>query len=330
MKSEGQRIEQAIALRLADLPEDVHGARRLFNGFLEGLPGLVADLFGRTAVLYNYADPPVEGEGLIGEVQNMILDLVPRVETVLVKTRRSPDREAQRGLLKYGERTDRWIREHGVRYAVDLTMNQDASFYLDTRNLRKWLLENLTGKTVLNSFAYTGSLGIAAAAGGAARVLHVDLNRSFLNVAKTSYSLNGLPIDRRDFYAADFFTCAARLKRAGDRFHCVILDPPFFSTTVKGKVDLSDSARLINKVRPLIEDQGVLIAINNALFVSGASYMETLDGLCSDGYLSVEATIPVPEDITGYPNTRTEDWVADPAPFNHSTKIAVLQVRRKK
>ncbi|MBN2554366.1 MAG: class I SAM-dependent methyltransferase [Anaerolineales bacterium] len=329
MKSEGQQIEQAIALRLAALPEDVHVARRLFNGFLEGLPALVADLFGRTAVLYNYAAPPIEGEGLVGKVQNTILDLVPRVETVLVKTRRSPDREAQRGLLNYGERKDRWIREHGVRYAVDLTMNQDASFYMDTRNLRKWLLEKMAGKTVLNMFAYTGSLGVSAAAGGAARVLHVDLNQSFLNVAKTSYSLNGLPITRRDFYAADFFNCAARLKRTGDRFHCVILDPPFFSITGKGKVDLNDSARLINKVRPLIEDQGVLIAINNALFVSGASYMDALDRLCSDRYLSIEETIPVPEDITGYPSTRTEDWVADPAPFNHSTKIAVLKVRRK-
>jgi len=35
-------------------------------------------------------------------------------------------------------------------------------------------------------------------------------------------------------------------------------------------VDLNtDSARLINKVRPLINDGGWLVSVNNALYVSG-------------------------------------------------------------
>ena len=52
---------------------------------------------------------------------------------------------------------------------------------------------HLAGKTVLNTFAYTGSLGVAARAGGAARVVHLDLSRAFLNVAKDSYARNGFP-----------------------------------------------------------------------------------------------------------------------------------------
>jgi 23S rRNA (cytosine1962-C5)-methyltransferase len=47
------------------------------------------------------------------------------------------------GKLIFGEAPDRKIREHGVWYALDLTMNQDAGFYLDTRDLRKWLIENV-------------------------------------------------------------------------------------------------------------------------------------------------------------------------------------------
>jgi 23S rRNA (cytosine1962-C5)-methyltransferase len=110
----------------------------------------------------------------------------------------------------------------------------------------------------------------------------------------------------------------------------VIIDPPFFATTSTGVVDLaSDSARLINKVRPLINDGGHLIAINNALFVSGQEFHAILEQLCSDGYLSIEELIPVPDDFTGFPTTRTGTPVTDPAPFNHSTKIAVLSVRRK-
>jgi 23S rRNA (cytosine1962-C5)-methyltransferase len=110
----------------------------------------------------------------------------------------------------------------------------------------------------------------------------------------------------------------------------VILDPPFFSVTDSGTVDmLGESSRLINKLRPLVRDGGYLIVINNALFLSGEEFMSSLRDLCRDGFLAIEETIPVPEDICGYPGTRVSSGPADPSPFNHSTKICVMQVRRK-
>jgi len=87
--------------------------------------------------------------------------------------------------------------------------------------------------------------------------------------------------------------------------------------------------RLINKVRPLVADGGTLVAVNNALFVSGAEYSELLQELCADGYLTIDELIPVAEDFTGYNTTRVATNVTDPAPFNHATKMAVLRVRRK-
>jgi 23S rRNA (cytosine1962-C5)-methyltransferase len=181
---------------------------------------------------------------------------------------------------------------------------------------------------VLNTFAYTGSLGIAATAGRASLTVQTDRNGQFLNLAKDSYSLNGFPIHKKDFIAQDFFPTVAKFKSTKQFFDCVIIDPPFFSTTAKGKVDLeNDSTRLINKVRPLINDGGTLIAINNALYVSGQEYMQTLEDLCKDGYLSIRELIPVPNDFIG-PN-QIDKPITDPAPFNHSTKMAILDVRRK-
>jgi 23S rRNA (cytosine1962-C5)-methyltransferase len=183
---------------------------------------------------------------------------------------------------------------------------------------------------LLNTFAYTGSLGVAAMGGGAARVVHVDHNRKFLNLAKTSYTLNGFPIHKGDFLSGDFFPVISRMRRSGVRFDCVFLDPPFFSSTRGGTVDLAaNSMRLINKVRPLIKDGGRLVAINNALFLSGTDYMHSLKTLCGDGYLQIEGIIPVPQDVTGYAETRVGHPPVDPAPFNHPTKIALLRVRRK-
>ena len=165
-------------------------------------------------------------------------------------------------------------------------------------------------------------------AGGASRVIQLDLNRQFLNMAKDSYTLNGFSIHKDDFIASDFFPAIGKLKRSGEIFDCVLIDPPFFSTTSKGKVDQeNESARLINKVRPLINDGGTLVAINNALYVSGKEYMQTLETLCKDGYLRIRELIPVPEDMIGY--NRVNAPITDPSPFNHSTKIAILDVKRK-
>lgn len=329
-KSLTDLLEGAFSVRESLFDANHQTGFRLFNGFIEGYSSLVVDLYARTVLIHNYAEVPSDGESAVDAARSFVRARLPWVGCILVKIRNGRTPQEKQGILTYGTRPDDRLREHGVWYALDLAMNRDASLYLDTRNLRRWAIENLTGKSVLNAFAYTGSLGVAAQAGGAARVVHIDLNRAFLNVAKTSYTLNGFPIHKKDFQAADFWPQVNQLKRAGESFDCVFLDPPFFASTPKGVVDLqTDSARLINKVRPLIRDGGLLVAINNAIFLSGKEYIQTLESLCADGYLEIEALVPVPEDFSGYPQTRVGGPPVDPAPFNHATKIAILRVRRK-
>lgn len=305
-------------------------AFRLFNGFTEGWPALAVDLYAQTLVLHDYSETPEQSQSAIAAAQQFYQSRLPWISAVLLKTRNATTTEARNGVLLSGEKPATKIREHGVWYSIALQLNRDASFYLDTRNLRAWILRNLGGQRVLNTFAYTGSLGVAAMAAGASRVVHLDLNRTFLNVAKTSYTLNGFPIRKADFQSGDFWPLISRMIRAGELFDCVLLDPPFFASTSKGLVDAKTNyARLINKVRPLIADEGRLVAVNNALYVSGTEFQQTLHELCSDGYLEIEELIPVAEDFSGYETTRIESNLPDPSPFNHSTKIAVLRVRRK-
>lgn len=315
----------------AELHDNRHEAAfRLFNGFLEGCPDLVVDLYATTLVLHNYADDPATAQPLVEQAQIFYLEQLPFIQAAIVKVRHGVTAEERQGVLTYGTTPDRRVREHGVAYAIEPLLNRDASFYLDTRNLRRWMIDSLANKRVLNTFAYTGSLGVAAMAAGAQRVLQLDLNRSFLNVAKTSYTLNGFPIAKADFVAGDFWTRTNEWKKRGERFDCVIVDPPFFSATGKGTVDLvGESHRVINKVRPLVEHDGYLVTINNALFLSGADYYAALQTLCADGYLTIEQLIDIAPDCTGYPNTIQGTPPVDPSPFNHSTKIAILRVRRK-
>ncbi len=323
-------LDQCLTARAGLFDAEHRAAFRLFNGFTEGCPDLVVDLYAHTLVLNNYATQVAPGAELAAAAQQHLLARLPWVRAVVLKTRHATDPDARRGVRVYGQAPDQEVREQGVRYAVDLCLNLDASLYLDTRNLRAWARTHLQGKTVLNAFAFTGSLGVAAAAGGAARVVQLDRNPRFLEVAKASCALNGLPVVAEDYLAHDFWPAISHLKRTDARFDCVIVDPPFFAATHSGTVDLAnDCTRVINKVRPLVADSGYLVAVNNALFLSGQAYMQALETLCADGYLAVAELIPVPADFTGYPETRLGMPMTDPAPFNHATKIAVLRVRRK-
>lgn len=324
------QILKAFEMRLKNGLLEPQGAIRLFNGFYEGTTNLVIDRYAETLVLFNQADPPEELSASIPEIQEILLERLPGIQSVLVKTRFTPDIDFRKGIRTFGKALAAEISENDIRYALDLQMNQDASFYLDTRNLRAWLKQRAAGWSVLNCFAYTGSLGAAALAGGAQRVLQLDLSRKFLSLARRTYALNGFTVRRQDFLVGDFFRLAGRLRHENAGFDCVILDAPFFSTSAGSSLNTEkDTARLINKIRPLVKDGGWLVAVNNSLFLSGSEYLHSIKDLEQDGCVELVGTIPVPEDVRGYPDTTLRHPPANPAPFNHPTKIAILKIKKK-
>jgi 23S rRNA (cytosine1962-C5)-methyltransferase len=330
LNSKSVYLSKALDPRLPMLDEAHTSGLRLFSGFYEGEPDLVADLYGSTLLLTSYSDSPEVSSSLLSEAQEFYLSALPWLDCILQKQKTSNDQDWKRGKVTFGTSPAGEVMENGIRFALDLRMNQDASLYLDTRNLRTWLKENCRGQSVFNAFAYTGSLGVAALSGGAERVVQVDLNARFLDLARRSAMLNRLDLGRMKLRAADFFSEVGRFKQEDRLFDLALLDPPFFSVTQKGKVDLvAESARIINKIRPLIKHGGRLISINNALFLSGKDYMDSLQALCQDGYMEIETIIPIPQDFTGFVGTIVSKPPVKSAPFNHSTKIAILKVNRK-
>lgn len=305
-------------------------ALRLFAGFYEGEPRLIADIFDRTLLLTAYCDSTSDAQILLDAAQRFYQERIPLLNCVIQKQRLAKDMVLKCGKISFGSEPASSICENGIRYALDLTAGQEASFYLDTRALRVWLKENSYGLEVLNTFAYTGSLGVAALAGGGARVIQVDRNAKLLGLARRSAMLNRLDLGRMKLRATDVFSEIGHCKKEGLFFDLALLDPPFFSVTEKGSVNLvSESTRLINKLRPLVKGGGRLVAVNNALFLSGQEYMKSIETLCHDGYLEIERMLPVPEDSTGFSQTIVAEPPVSPTPFNHPTKIVILRVKRK-
>lgn len=322
-------LSHAVEFRKSFLAEPHDGAFRLVNGFTEHLPGLVIDIFAKTAVLHDYsADGEYEREP--EPLKTFLLENLPWLKAVVLKKRSSDSIAEKNGVLIHGVKPDTRIREHGIAYAIDLQMNRDNSFYADTRFLRKWLIENMAGRSVLNTFAYTGSLGVAALGGHASEVIQTDLSEKFLALAGRSCSMNAFHYTGKNFIAGNLFPVVGRLKKMGRLFDCVILDPPFFSKTEKGTVDLEyNPFSLINKVRPLVNDGGTLVVVNNSLFLSGREFLSGIDGLCDDIYLKREMILPVPEDFIGFDPDYLHAYAVSPDPFIHPTKIVILKVARK-
>jgi len=323
-------IRNAILARIRRGIPDPDSAIRLFNGFLEGCPDLQIDFYANTILILNYSKNPDSLDPFIPTLQTLLLDLLPATSCIILKERYASQIDQRNGIVIFGVTPAEWILENEVKFAIDLTLNQDSSFYLDTRNLRLWLLSHAKGWKVLNTFAYTGSLGIASLAGGASEVIQIDRTKRFLEIAEKSCELNQFPKEKHKVQASDFFSITSSYRHKKDAFDCLIVDPPSFSTSPKGTVDLQTKyQRILNKVRPLVRDNGYLIAINNSLFLSGKDYLKVLKEISADGFVKLEETIPIPEDIIGYTNTVKGFPPADPVPFNHSTKIAILKIKRK-
>lgn len=323
-----QAVDIALKKRESLVKEPFNTAFRLINGFTEHVPDVMVEIFGKTIVYHNYSTE--EESTIISTIHPMIHKRLPWLTCGIVKHRWSKVPRKRNGVFLFGTEPDQVIKEHGCFYALELMMNRDSSFYLDTQDLRHWLYTHLQNKTVLNTFAYTGSLGIAALCGGAKEVVQLDLNRVFLDIAKRSAKLNDKKTLPQHYQTGDFWSRINQYKKNGITFDCVILDPPVYSKTQKGIIDVTKNYhKLINKVRPIINHNGFLVTINNALFQSGEEHKSVLDDLCKDGYLSINTIISVPESCIGDVRATKDFLPADPAPYAHSTKITVLNVTKK-
>jgi len=321
-------FETCINARLNDEPLKDTQAFRLFNVFYEGIPGWIVDRFAQTLLIKNFARQPQTLEGLIQPTIDFYKKNIPEINAVVLKTRHAKQENQRVGQILEGQ-PDQEIIENGIRYSLNLQLNQDDSFYLDTRHLRHWLSQNMSDKTLLNTFAYTGALGIAALAGGATSVIQTDLNTKYLQVAHDSTQRQN-NAGKHQILAGDFFKQMARFKSQNLLFDAVIIDPPLYSKTQAGEVSLLKNwEKLVNKVRPLVAHYGWLILINNALYLTGKTLYAQIQKMCASGYMEIEEIIDIPQDITAYPHTIKTPVQIDPKPYNHPTKITITRVKRK-
>ncbi|MGB0178168.1 MAG: class I SAM-dependent rRNA methyltransferase, partial [Owenweeksia sp.] len=117
------------------------------------------------------------------------------------------------------------VMEYGHRFQVDWEEGQKTGFFLDQRENRKKLADFATGRTVLNTFSYTGGFSIYALKAGAQKVVSVDISQAAIDLANENARLNGLS-EKHTGITSDVLQY---LKSEGGNFDIIILDPPAFS-----------------------------------------------------------------------------------------------------
>lgn len=228
---------------------------RLVHGEGDGLPGLVVDIYGDTAVLQAHSVGMYRSRREIAEALRSVYG--DGLRAVYDKSAQTlpykADTGAVDGYLFGGDGgTERVVVENGNRFRVDWGAGQKTGFFLDQRDNRALVGRYSKGRTVLNTFSYTGGFSVYALAGGAREVVSVDSSAAAVSLAVSNAELNFGPDAPHEGVAADVFDY---LRGCDRRFDLIILDPPAFAkhhkvlgNAVKGYTRLN--ARALQQIAP--------------------------------------------------------------------------------
>jgi 23S rRNA (cytosine1962-C5)-methyltransferase len=246
-----------------------HSAFRLVNDLGDGLPGVTVDRYGDFAVL---AVAEGAARDRAPELAALLVELGAR--GVYLKIRARADlRRADRAALApeqpvAGEAAppEIEVRERDLSIVVRLADGLSTGLFVDQRDNRRRLLAEARGKRVLNLFSYTCSFSVAAALGGAASTVSIDLSSRALERGRENFAKNGIaPGAQHRLFREEAKAWLARARRRGDQFDFVVVDPPTFASG-EGKQSfrsVRDYAEVARDALSLLAPSGALLAVTN-------------------------------------------------------------------
>ncbi len=250
-----KRLGEALGVRqaigLAD--SEAGDTYRLVHGEGDLLPGLVIDVYGKTAVMQAHS----VGMHVSREQIAVALKLVmgERLDSIYYKSETTLPIKAAidggNGFLLGESHTDVAV-ENGLRFHIDWLKGQKTGFFVDQRENRSLLERYSHGRSVLNMFCYTGGFSVYALRGGAKLVHSVDSSSKAVELVRANVELNFPTDPRHEAFAEDAFRFLDDMTVPYD---LVVLDPPAFAkhrdavkNALRGYTKLN--ARAMEKIAP--------------------------------------------------------------------------------
>lgn len=269
-----RRLEAALELRrrLGLVDDPGTEAFRWVHGEGDGLPGLIVDLYGNTAVMHAHD----LGMHRRREALAVLLyELLPARLRAIHYRRKDPDAD-KRGdtgvyLLELEPPSTR-VLEGGLSLGVDFIAGQKTGLFLDQREHRALVREHARGRRVLNLFAYNGGFSLAALAGGAAQVVSVDASEPAMRGLEENLELR--PPEERERHRAftrDVFQFLESEDAAG--FDLWVVDPPAFAKNHKARHRGIQAYRSLNRLAfQRVEPGGLVFTFSCSQAVDRASF----------------------------------------------------------
>lgn len=267
--------EMRRALGLADDPETT--CYRLVHGEGDSLPGLVVDIYGSTAVVQCHSVGMYLAREQIAEAIRATYG--ERITAVYDKSSQTvpfnAGLDAVDGYL-FGSSPDKreTVLENGNKFYINWERGQKTGFFIDQRENRELVRKYAKGRTVLNTFCYTGGFSVYALAGGAEAVDSVDSSELAVELTSQNIELNfGKNAPHRSI-AAD---ATEYIKEIGDQYDMIILDPPAFAKhhKVLGNA-MQGYKRLNTRALSKIKSGGILFTFSCSQAVSRELFRTTV------------------------------------------------------
>lgn len=259
-----KRIQSALRVRSKFFEDPATTAFRVFNGEGDGIGGFTIDFYDGYYLINWYS------EGIYtfkNEVVNSLEKLVDFKGIYEKKRFNTEGKYIEDDDFVTGERGEfpLLVQENGINFATDLNEGAMTGVFLDQRDVRRTIRDKYAqGKTVLNTFSYTGAFSVAAAIGGAAKTTSVDVANRSLQKTIEQFSVNGIDYEAQEIIVEDVFHYFKYAKKKEKKFDLVILDPPSFARTKKVKFSAAkDYKKLLKEAAEITEKGGVIVASTN-------------------------------------------------------------------
>ena len=232
----------------------------------------VYDCDARYVVVQEYEAPASVNVAMATSRRQAVVDLLPELLEVTPSRVFMKLRRQQEGSKQYTRHDDSRVLavldEPQGKVELNFSDYLDTGLFLDHRILKQHLYKESRGKRVLNLFAYTGTLSIAAAMGGAAETVSVDLSKRYCEWACRNMELNDLFGDEHQVIRADVmdWIVEASEESPAAQFDWIVLDPPTFSNSRGLDHDWDvqrDHVVCLERCLALLAPGGTLVFSNN-------------------------------------------------------------------
>ena len=269
-------LQMRQAIGIADNPDN--NTYRLVHGEGDNLPGLIIDVYGKTAVMQAHSIGmhlcrKAVAHALKDVMESRISHIYYKSETTLpfmtaddmIATPHFDTDEVLKNGFLLGGSDDNIALENGLKFRVDWLKGQKTGFFVDQRENRSLLEKFSKGKRVLNMFCYTGGFSFYAMRGGAELVHSVDSSAKAIELTKQNVELNFPNDPRHEAFCEDAFKFLEGSVANGSAigYNLIILDPPAFAKH-RGALHnaLKGYTRLNQKAFEKIEKGGILFTFS--------------------------------------------------------------------